>query len=434
MPRDSSGNYSLPGVYNPVVPGSTITAVWANYTMSDIAAALTGSFCRDGTAPMTGPFYAVNGGVSAPGFSFTSEAGLGLYRKSTNKLVVASGGVDVATFSNTDTTVTAADGNLNLSGSADVNIVAGEDFSVDAAAGVLIDGASGVTIKDGGTTVATLTAADTTILSTGDITLDAADAILIDGASGVTIKDGGTTVATFDATNGALFPLNTASSLVAVTVYSSSGTHTTNSRTRTAVFEAWGGGGGGGGSSGASGYVGVAGGGGGGGYACGVDTTIESTYDITIGAAGSAGTTSPSSGGAGGNTQVAGGTSGTIYASANGGSGGGSATARSYSSTLATDNNFGGAGGTASGNIAGTTGQAGGTGQAACFLAGTPYYSATGIGGLSSNGGGGGQPGSPGGAGKYPGGGGAGGISVNGNNGAGGAGAQGKVIVWEFAT
>lgn len=42
MPRDGSGNYSLPAG-NPVVTGTTISSSWANATLTDIAAALTDS-------------------------------------------------------------------------------------------------------------------------------------------------------------------------------------------------------------------------------------------------------------------------------------------------------------------------------------------------------------------------------------------------------
>jgi len=54
MPRNAQGVYTLPAG-NPVVAGTLIETTWANPTMSDIAAALTGSLPRDGSAPMTGP-------------------------------------------------------------------------------------------------------------------------------------------------------------------------------------------------------------------------------------------------------------------------------------------------------------------------------------------------------------------------------------------
>jgi microcystin-dependent protein len=54
MPRNSQGLYTLPPS-NPVAPNTLIEAAWANTTMEDIAAALTGSLPRDGSAPMNGP-------------------------------------------------------------------------------------------------------------------------------------------------------------------------------------------------------------------------------------------------------------------------------------------------------------------------------------------------------------------------------------------
>jgi len=59
MSRNGSGVYTLPNT-NPVVPGSTISTVWANGTMTDIAAALTGSLAADGQTPMTGNLNANN--------------------------------------------------------------------------------------------------------------------------------------------------------------------------------------------------------------------------------------------------------------------------------------------------------------------------------------------------------------------------------------
>ena len=60
MPRNSQGLYTLPAG-NPVVPNTLIEANWANPTMDDIAAALTGSLPRDGSAPMTGPLTLASG-------------------------------------------------------------------------------------------------------------------------------------------------------------------------------------------------------------------------------------------------------------------------------------------------------------------------------------------------------------------------------------
>jgi len=52
MPRNGSGIYTLPAL-NPVIPFTTITTNWANNTMDDIAAALTGSIASNGTTAIT---------------------------------------------------------------------------------------------------------------------------------------------------------------------------------------------------------------------------------------------------------------------------------------------------------------------------------------------------------------------------------------------
>lgn len=53
MPRNASGNYSLPPVYR-ATPGTTIRSDQHNTPMEDIAQSLTDSLPRNGTAPMTG--------------------------------------------------------------------------------------------------------------------------------------------------------------------------------------------------------------------------------------------------------------------------------------------------------------------------------------------------------------------------------------------
>lgn len=53
MPRDSSGNYTLPAG-NPVVTQTLITSNWANTTLSDIAAALTDSLSKQYGGTVTG--------------------------------------------------------------------------------------------------------------------------------------------------------------------------------------------------------------------------------------------------------------------------------------------------------------------------------------------------------------------------------------------
>ena len=59
MSRNGSGTYTLPAG-NPVVTGTTITASWANTSLSDIAAALTQSVAADGQTPMSGALNMTN--------------------------------------------------------------------------------------------------------------------------------------------------------------------------------------------------------------------------------------------------------------------------------------------------------------------------------------------------------------------------------------
>lgn len=88
MPRDGSGNYTLPAG-NPVVTNTLIESAWANPTMSDIAVQLNNVLTRDGLLGPINPFKLVDGAVATPGLSFNSEPGLGFYRRGTSQLSVA---------------------------------------------------------------------------------------------------------------------------------------------------------------------------------------------------------------------------------------------------------------------------------------------------------------------------------------------------------
>jgi hypothetical protein len=84
MPRNGSGVYSLPPSVNPVVSGTTITATWSNTTLNDIATALTNSFPRDGSGPMTAQAKFFAGTQAVPGLSWAAETTAGLYRQAAN--------------------------------------------------------------------------------------------------------------------------------------------------------------------------------------------------------------------------------------------------------------------------------------------------------------------------------------------------------------
>lgn len=95
MPRDSSGNYTLPPAYNPVLTGTTITSAWANTTMNDIATALTDSLSRSGRGGLTSSFLLTDGTALAPGLAFASELSTGLYRNGASQPTFVVGGVPI---------------------------------------------------------------------------------------------------------------------------------------------------------------------------------------------------------------------------------------------------------------------------------------------------------------------------------------------------
>lgn len=92
MPRDGSGNYTLPAG-NPVVTGTTIDTSWANPTMADIAAELQDSLSRSGKGGMLVPFLNASGTVSNPGISWSAETSSGFYRAATNDMRAVVAGV-----------------------------------------------------------------------------------------------------------------------------------------------------------------------------------------------------------------------------------------------------------------------------------------------------------------------------------------------------
>jgi len=88
MPRDLSGNYTLPAG-NPVVTGTTIAATWANPTLSDIAYQLNQVVTRDGLLAATGPIRFVAGLIGAPGISFTASPSTGLFSPATDQVAIS---------------------------------------------------------------------------------------------------------------------------------------------------------------------------------------------------------------------------------------------------------------------------------------------------------------------------------------------------------
>src|SRR3990172_174866 len=106
MPRDSSGNYTLPGAYNPVVPNTTILADWANISLADIASGITDSLDRSGRGGMLAALKATDGTVSAPGITFSSQTTLGIYRAGSNQIAVTVASTQRQVWTSTGTDIT----------------------------------------------------------------------------------------------------------------------------------------------------------------------------------------------------------------------------------------------------------------------------------------------------------------------------------------
>lgn len=104
MPRNASGVYTLPAG-NPVTPGTTIDAAWANDTLEDLANEVTNSLSRTGAGGMIAPFRIADGTVTAPGLAFLNETGTGLYRSGAGSAWMTVLGVNVMQFSTVGVTI-----------------------------------------------------------------------------------------------------------------------------------------------------------------------------------------------------------------------------------------------------------------------------------------------------------------------------------------
>ena len=80
MPRDGSGNYTLPNAA--FVAGVAISPVDVNENFADIAAELTDSLSRSGDGAMNVPLPFDDGTEAAPAISFASDTNMGFWRAS----------------------------------------------------------------------------------------------------------------------------------------------------------------------------------------------------------------------------------------------------------------------------------------------------------------------------------------------------------------
>lgn len=96
MPRDASGNYTLPPGFE-AITGQTIQASQHNPPLLDIAQALTDSLPRSGSAPMLAPMLLQDGTVDRPALAFNAAPGVGIIRVGSG-IAFVSQGVVIATI------------------------------------------------------------------------------------------------------------------------------------------------------------------------------------------------------------------------------------------------------------------------------------------------------------------------------------------------
>jgi len=149
MPRDVSGNYTLPSGINPVVDGTYISVDWANPTLDDVALQLNNVVTRDGLLGPVTPFWLVDGSAAAPALAFNTDKFSGLYKAPVDGIGFSYAGVAIwtiaavsgftfkenVTFKKNAT----VEGLLSLDGSLDLNAAPGTTATVVASAGNAIN-------------------------------------------------------------------------------------------------------------------------------------------------------------------------------------------------------------------------------------------------------------------------------------------------------
>lgn len=88
MPRDASGNYTLPAS-NPVITGTVIESNWANTTMPDLGNEITDSLSRNGEGGMLAPLKNVNGTALLPAWTFNNDVQSGMYLNAPSEIYLS---------------------------------------------------------------------------------------------------------------------------------------------------------------------------------------------------------------------------------------------------------------------------------------------------------------------------------------------------------
>lgn len=181
--RNSTGNYTLPSTWNPVVSGTPITKDWANGTLSDLATEVTSSLDRSGRGGMLAPLRTPYGSAAAPAHSFSSEPSTGMYLDTVNDLGIAVNGQRRLRLTNTAITA-------HLPVSLDTTLAVG--------------GASTFSL---GNLYLTSTAAQGVYRTGGSLFLSTTD------ANGLILQTNGTTRWVVNGSNGNITPATTSQSI-----------------------------------------------------------------------------------------------------------------------------------------------------------------------------------------------------------------------------
>lgn len=153
MPRNASGVYSLPSLYNPVVTRTTILTDWANTTLNDIRDEITLSLDRSGRGAMTAPLQLPDGTAALPALTFSGDTNTGAYRVGANSLGFSTDGVNRMTVNVSDVTVAASQLLISVGGAGAPALA----FANDADCGLYRAGADDIRMAIGGADRATFT-------------------------------------------------------------------------------------------------------------------------------------------------------------------------------------------------------------------------------------------------------------------------------------
>ena len=189
MPRDASGNYSLP-TGNPVISGTIIEADWANTTLPDIGNEITQSLSRSGEGGMLAPLKHTDGSSTLPSITFLNEISSGLSLAGTNDVRMSIGTVDRMRWTATAVQLWNGVGwdDILVSGSIGTDDVSNDSGVTGATASAALDNLAAAILglssddlgNDSGVAGATITNALDTLSSSDGVANDS----VVDGGSG----------------------------------------------------------------------------------------------------------------------------------------------------------------------------------------------------------------------------------------------------------